>query len=121
MIHLPNDGCREYFQAVVNKAKALRILPLLIRRLEWLGKYAVHPDSTDERERSHQTRCCLYGDFASLSFTFAMEHRYSDSEPWKFWFNGGLIYQGPGQPLDGSFPALTVSLSPPKQGWSVHT
>ena len=39
------------------------------------------------------------------------------------WFNGGLIYSGPGQPLDGSAPALTVGIGIDSSvhNWSVHT
>ena len=34
--------------------------------------------------------------------------------------NGGLIFQGPGLPADGSFPSLTVSLAS-GTGWFCHT
>ena len=42
------------------------------------------------------------------------------------WFNGGLIYSGPGNGSDGSGPSFTVSLDPDaasgsKHMWSVHT
>jgi hypothetical protein len=60
----------------------------------------------------------IYRDFAPNSFVFLMKR--ADGT---VWFHGGLIYSGPGQPLDGSAPALTVSLD--KTGhehrWSVHT
>ena len=38
-------------------------------------------------------------------------------------YNGGFIYSGPTQSLDGSEPALTVSLETTghKHQWSIHT
>ena len=62
--------------------------------------------------------CRLFRDWAPNSFTFNIT-----KPDGQFWFNGGLIYSGPGQPLDGSAPALTVSLGADtgKHNWSVHT
>lgn len=62
----------------------------------------------------------LYKDFAPHSFSFLIKVRGKDGR-YHPWINGGLIYSGPTQPLDGSFPALTVSLGTPTHGWSVHT
>lgn len=56
----------------------------------------------------------LYSDFALLSLAFTI------SRDGDMLFNGGLIYQGPGVPADGSFPSLTVSLDN-KVGWFIHT
>lgn len=37
-------------------------------------------------------------------------------------YNGGLIFDGPGYPNDGSFPQLTVSLADVRtSGWGIHT
>lgn len=62
--------------------------------------------------------CMLHKDWAPASFAFAM-HRPDGT----FWFNGGLIYSGPTQPLDGSGPAFTVGIgqSTGQHDWSVHT
>lgn len=61
--------------------------------------------------------CHLYRDHAPLSFEFLMLRPDGTR-----WFNGGLIYSGPGQPLNGSGPAFTVSLTnEPGHSWSVHT
>jgi hypothetical protein len=62
-------------------------------------------------------------DVAPYSFSFAhfALPKVTDEKPErKFWFNGGLIYQGPSVPADGSFPSLTVSLTP-GTGWFCHT
>ena len=79
----------------------------LLERLDYLAQYG-EGDNT----------CHLHRDSAPNSFAFAMLK--PDGE---FWFNGGLIYSGPDQPLDGSFPGLTVGIGidSSKHGWSVHT
>ena len=58
--------------------------------------------------------CKLGKDFAPHSFSFAV---YLDG---KFKFNGGLIYQGPDSPANGSAPSFTVSLAE-GTGWFIHT
>jgi len=59
----------------------------------------------------------IHSDFAPLSFTFCLFNREG-----RFIYNGGFIYSGPDQPLDGSFPALCVSLdNEHRVGWSIHT
>lgn len=66
--------------------------------------------------------CELHKDFAPHSFEFLMRHPNHE-----VWFNGGLIYSGPGCPSDGSFPSLTVSIdslngrTDIEHKWSVHT
>jgi hypothetical protein len=62
--------------------------------------------------------CELHNDWAPHSFEFVMKHPDGTR-----WFPGGLIYSGPGQPLDGSAPALTVGIGIDSSvhGWSVHT
>lgn len=62
--------------------------------------------------------CDLHADWAPHSFTFTVR-RPNGSR----WFSGGLIYSGPGQPLDGSAPALTVGIGIDSSvhNWSVHT
>lgn len=89
----------------------------LISQLNYLNTYA-----DARKSEGFETECILYKDFAPLSFTFQMRKRWRDGTL-ENWFHGGLIYSGPGQPLDGSAPALTVSLekSTNKHTWSVHT
>ncbi len=82
---------------------------------------------SDERKLWHKLKdqlCCLssrgkvkiFPDFAPQSFQF---HVFRDEE---FQFNGGLIYCGPDQPGDGSFPALTVDISGDHiPHWGIHT
>ena len=78
----------------------------LIERLQYLASYG-----------NGDNICEVAKDFAPHSFEFLMKH--PDGKPW---FRGGLIYSGPGQRLDGSAPAFTVSLSHETgHNWSVHT
>lgn len=65
------------------------------------------------------TRCTLFRDFAPYSFEFLME-RSENGRDYERWFNGGLIYQGPDVPADGSAPSLTVSIDSKRNGWFVH-
>jgi len=53
-------------------------------------------------------------DFAPHSMVFSIERERVCL------LNGGLIYQGPTQPANGSFPSLTVSLHN-DTGWFIHT
>jgi hypothetical protein len=67
-------------------------------------------------------QCQLGYDFAPHSFAFAhylLPHAAKSGQR-TFSYNGGLIYQGPGSPGDGSFPSLTVSLAE-GTGWFCHT
>lgn len=107
---------QEHFAKVKAFAESVGAQAELQKQLDYLATYACH----DDPER---TRCHLMADFAPHSFTFTMEKRSSDGAEYTYWFNGGLIYRGPGQPLDGSAPALTVDISPSNKthDWSVHT
>ena len=80
----------------------------LLQRLNWLSNYGFDGD----------TLCVIHSDHAPNSFEFVMKHPGGDR-----WFNGGLIYSGPSQRLDGSAPAFTVSVEPHtnEHKWSVHT
>ena len=80
----------------------------LERQLHYLADYG---------HRGNQ--CVLGSDFAPHSFSFAM-YRPGVKDARKLVFNGGLIFQGPSQPADGSFPSLTVSLNS-GTGWFCHT
>jgi hypothetical protein len=79
----------------------------LIERLNYLANYG-----------EGNNTCKVFNDLAENSFSFVML-RPDGSH----WFNGGLIYSGPGQPLDGSAPALTVGIGidTSVHDWSIHT
>lgn len=119
MVVFHNETCKKHFDEVVKFAKQTNQLHQLCRQIEYLGMYG---DSVESRARTgrHRTACSLYKDFAPYSFTFLMQVWNEERQAYTTWFNGGLIYQGPGLPTDGSFPSLTVSLHN-NQGWFVHT
>lgn len=102
-----DESSREHFAKVMEFAMNNGCADKLLERLQYLAEYA-----------GGRQKCVLYTDWAPNSFAFAMKK--PDSE---FWFNGGLIYSGPGQPLDGSAPAFTVSIDADssKHSWSIHT
>ncbi len=97
----------EHFAQVMEFAVHNKCVEALTKRLDYLAHYG-----------EGNNVCHVYKDWAPNSFAFAMKKPDSD-----FWFNGGLIYSGPGQPLDGSAPALTVGIGVDSSvhGWSVHT
>lgn len=97
----------EHFAEVLQFALATKSTEKLMERLDYLAHYS-----------DPSTTCHLYRDSAPNSFGFAMKRHGS-----QFWFNGGLIYSGPGQPLNGSGPAFTVGIGVDNSvhGWSIHT
>jgi hypothetical protein len=95
-------------------ARSMGLGEQLERQLGYLAGYACHDDSPPRQ-------CVLSYDFAPHSFSFAHYALPTPERPGrKFWFNGGLIYQGPSSPANGDFPALTVSLAS-GTGWHCHT
>jgi len=121
MICLPYPECREHFRKVSSTANEMGL------RKEWLdGLYYLHTYANregcmcDKLGGRGNTRACLYPDFAPLSFAVSMQRQDSDGN-WKPWFGGGLIYQGPDVPANGSFPSLTVSMDSTRVGWFLHT
>jgi hypothetical protein len=117
MLFVPGQ-CEEYLEKVKEFAKQVGAMDKLQEQLDYLGGYACHDDPKKEK-----TRCELCKDFAPYSFRFYM-YRKNKEGKYEEWFNCGLIYSGPRQPLNGSRPALTVSLDPEEgktHGWSVHT
>lgn len=106
---------QEHFDKVMAFAKDVGAEEEFQKQLDYLGSFAC-PDNDSE-----YTQCTLGNDWAENSFSFSMHKRVNGE--YKYWFSGGLIYCGPGLPLDGSAPQLTVSLSPSKKihSWSVHT
>ena len=97
----------EHFLQVLQFAAQNDCAKQLADKLEYLAQYG-----------DGNNLCEIHRDHAPNSFAFLMRHPDG-----RVWFNGGLIYSGPGQPLDGSAPALTVSLEPTghEHKWSVHT
>lgn len=84
----------EHLAKVLTFAIENQCIDKLMGRLEYLAQYG-----------DGKNKCVIGQDWAPNSFTFSM---YDESG--KHWFVGGLIYSGPGQPLDGSAPALTVGI-----------
>lgn len=121
----------EHFLDVMTFAAREGVADKLLTRLAFLSNYGNGPGpvfAPDENvahlawvltnRNPNGSTCELYRDFAPHSFAFLMRH-----EDGSTWFNGGLIYSGPGVPLDGSFPALTVGIGidSSNHDWSVHT
>lgn len=106
----------DHLEAVREAARQMGLSAQLERQLDFLANYG-----------NHGYQCTLGKDFAPYSFDFAQFRLgYKENEEGcvvpdrRFIFNGGLIYQGPGSPGDGSFPSLSVSLAP-GTGWFCHT
>lgn len=106
-----NINCLDYLQEVKEFAKKTPgLLEQLESKLEYLNIYGGD---------NNYSKCDLFQYFTPYSFTFNMYGKNGKGE-FALWFNGGLIYQGPNNPADGSFPSLTVSLAQ-GTGWFVHT
>src|SRR5262249_4955601 len=87
-------------------ARSMGLSEQLERQLCWLADYGRNPDRPERQ-------CVLAYDFAPHGFAFAhylLPNSTGDGKR-QFSFNGGLIYQGPSSPADGSFPSLTVNLA----------
>lgn len=106
-----DDDTAPYLAKQLEFADSIGLRQQLDSKLEYLRTYAAHRGEDN-------VRCELYPDFAPHSFRFVMKIR--KEEKFEYWFNGGLIYQGPDSPANGSFPSLTVSLAE-GIGWFVHT
>jgi hypothetical protein len=111
--------CPEYLEEVKKFAASVGLSDQLQSQLDYLDDYGNIGVLTDDPKI--ENRCILSKDFAPHSFAFAIERPTKDpANPWKFWFNGGLIAQFPDMPADGSAPSFCVSLAP-GSGWFVHT
>ncbi len=101
-----------------------------LARLEQVREFARSMGLSEQLERqlhylagNRDGRQCVLGyDFAPHSFAFAnyVLPSHTANGQRHFSYNGGLIYQGPTSPADGSFPSLTVSLAS-GTGWFAHT
>jgi len=106
--------CVDYFKAVRARSDEVNLRKQFDNALCRLHLYA------DDWYGPHDVKVVLTKDCAPLSFTCTFLH-LADGE-WKPWFTGGLIYQGPDSPADGSGPSFTVSLGNPTEvGWFLHT
>ena len=105
---LLDDEQLDRLEQVREFARSMGLSEQLERQLGYLAGYG------DERNQ-----VVLGYDFAPHSFSFAM-YRPGPKEERKFRMNGGLLWQGPGAPADGSFPGLAVSLHN-NVGWFIHT
>lgn len=86
----------------------------LVNCFAFLTNYGVIREAgSKEVEKVRRVR--IFSDFAPYSLGFTIE----DNEG-NFQFNGGIIYQGPESPADGSAPSFSVSLHN-KVGWFIHT
>ena len=84
----------------------------------WLRYLRDYAQGEGKLYQKGHVRCKLYPDWADHSFGVVVETL--ENGEWKHWFTGGLIFQGPTQPLNGSAPAFTVSMES-YVGWSLHT
>ena len=114
--------CPEHLEAVRGSAHSINLEDQLQAQLDFLSTYGHGGCSPEELpEESQQNLCVLQKDFAPHSFAFALFRPAAEKNGERpYWFNGGLIYQGPDSPADGGFPSLCVSLAP-GTGWFVHT
>jgi hypothetical protein len=70
-----------------------------------------HQGPPSFEESAGDTLAVIGNDFAPHSLRWAIyENGHAQIRDGKCVYNGGFIYQGLGQPGDGSFPALTVSI-----------
>jgi hypothetical protein len=97
--------CPEYLAEIREFADSAGLRDDLERNLDALSKFG--------------DRCEL-GKDCQPHFRFSVYRRTPMSDEY-FLFKGGLIYEGPDQPADGSFPSLTVSIGKPIHGWRIHT
>src|SRR5262249_15749367 len=98
-----DDEQLDRLEEVREFARSISLSRQLERQLDFLANYANHDDGP-------KRQCVLSYDFAPYSFSFAhfaLPKLAGEKPERKFWFNGGLIFQGPSVPADGSFPSLT--------------
>lgn len=122
MLKFPSERCSDYLARVRADAAATspEALQALEERLDYLDSYA-----------QGRTHCYISPDnYAPNSFYFRMVDANDETN---MWFNGGVIYSGPGLTndaggarSDGGASSFTVSLDPRAAAgrehmWSVHT
>jgi hypothetical protein len=106
-----DDDQLERLEKAREFARRMGLSAQLERQLTFLG---------NRRCWGERAQTVLGYDFAPHSFSFAVYQLPGAGRERRLGLYGGLIYQGPGQPADGSFPSLTVSLTG-DTGWFCHT
>lgn len=101
-LYKQHEKTTERWSEIKKHAKAMGLQRQLARQLRALHRM------------SFGGVCLLGYDFAPLSMGFSVQRNGRTV------INGGLIYQGPGSPADGSAPSFTVSLAT-GTGWFLHT
>lgn len=121
MLKFHDDAQAQYLESVKTAAAATsaEAVTALQERLDYLDQYA-----------QGRANCYIFRDsYAPNSFYLRMMDAADET---KQWWNGGLIYSGPGLSggegarSDGGASSFTVSLNPDAQFgrrhmWSVHT
>lgn len=98
--------CREHFLRTKEIADKMGLSVEFDRAFEIAHEWTNHGGRVVE----------IYSDFAPLSFGYAILTSNGETV-----IAGGLIYQGPSIPADGSFPSLTVSMDASRVGWFFHS
>ena len=109
------EQAQEFLDATKAFAESVGEADAFQSKLDYLDTYACHGDAL-------VTKTHLYKDFAPFSFGFSITKRQKDGT-YSHWFEGGLIYRGPGQPGDGSGPSFNVQVAPSEKvhSWSINT
>jgi len=105
----------EHIERARELARSIGKIDQLERQFDYLAGYGANGEPS-------RKQCMLGRDFAPHLFGFCLftPAVLSSTGKRERYFNGGLIYQGPTSPGDGSFPSLTVSLAS-GTGWFCHT
>lgn len=119
MLGCYNQAAKDRLREVFRHARQTGLREQLKEKLRYLATYANREGGRYDKTQGMDTKCILDVDFAPLSFGITMQ-RFTPIEGWTHWWIGGLIFQGPLQPADGSAPSFTVSLNK-GDGWFVHT
>lgn len=111
-----HESARPRLREAYEHAKRLGpdIVKQFLKTLLHYNEYGARIEGGVDPVARKECEFILYPDFAPYSFSIVFKRRG------RFIFNGGLIYQGPDSPADGSGPSFTVSLSR-NVGWFVHT
>lgn len=111
---IPEGPAKEYFDSVVQKCKERGLYEAFERDLQYLREYGERVGEPPRYEVH------LFSDFAPLSFIVHFHRRMPDGT-FKYAFNGGFIFYGPGE--NGvSGPQFSVSMSgTPRPCWELNT
>lgn len=115
---------RERFLEIIKFATEHDLLSQIVDTLNYLNHYANGEGCMYDKTKGKNTCCTLLMDWAPLSMRIRMDCTDDwdgTAGRWTPLYTGGLIYQGPDLPADGSEGSLTVSLDRTKIGWSIHT